>query len=307
MGRQGIVSGIYDGNRTFTGRCDFTQGGSGLGVQVVKDSQIWYVDSGKASPAASGDGLTWDDAFLTIAEALTAAGDNDIIYIAEGDYVIATALAVANEGLTIIGPNTSCNDYKALIYSSAAIDLMTIDANCVTIVGLGFSAVGGAGKGISISATTASYKCHIAHCRFDGWSAGTVGISCDGDAPDLTVEDCYFRSWQTSCINANATRDLYRRNMFYVTTDKIGIQYVPTTGTRPDGRILDNDFVGQANSSTTAIAFTGTPTRGTLMIARNLLAGAWDVTIEAEATDAGVENYEGTTTGGSLIDCNSSA
>lgn len=71
--------------------------------------------------------------------------------------------------------------------------------------------------------------------------------------------------------------------------------------------IIHNYFVGVANASTTAIAMTGTPTAGLLMIAENLLSGSFDVTIEAESTDAGVQNFEGTTTGGTVIDCNSSA
>jgi len=259
---------------------------------------------------ANGTGKSWDSAFKTIAAAITAAGEEgDTIYVAPGDYPIATALAVNKDNLTIIGLGRMPNDYKALIYSSGAIDLMNIDANCVSIIGLGFSTAGGAGIGIDIAATTASYKCYIGNCRFDGWAQGTYGVNVGNtaDAPDCTVEDCWFNSWATAGINANASRDTYRNNTFFVPADTVGIQYVPTGGTRPSGLIDSNRFCGASGSSTSAVVFTATPTVGTVLIVDNKMAGEFDVTIEASTCDPGCENYDGGTTGGSLIDCNSSA
>ena len=307
MKRVGGRYGMHSGSGKFknleaTGNFWF-QGNSMVGTP----GNIWYVNS---SASSNGSGKSWDSPFDNIASAVSAAGEKgDIIYVAPGDYPLSSTIAIAKDNLSIIGPNKSCNDYAALIYNDDAFDLMSIDSNNVSIMGLGFAPIDDAGVGIAIAGTTVAYKVYIAHCRFDGWGKGTYAITTDDtqDSPDLTVEHCYFRSWVTGCIYANSTRDLYRNNMFYVTTDTMGIQYVPTTGLRPDGRIMDNDFVGVANASTTAIAFTGTPTAGTLIMARNMLAGSWDVTIEAESTDAGVQNFEGTTTGGTVIDCNSSA
>ena len=272
---------------------------------VTSSGNVWYVDSGKS---ASGDGKSWGNAKVTIAEAVDAAGtDGDVIYVAPGDYEISETIDITTNNLTIIGPNKSCNDYAALVYNDDAFDVFSIDANNVSIIGLGIATVDDAGVGINIAGTSNSYKVYIANCMFDGWSKGTYGIFTDNtqDSPDLTVEDCMFRSWTTACISANATRDMYRNNKFFVATDTVGIQYVPNAGSRPNGVIENNMFCGVANSSTTAIAMTGTPTAGTLMIANNKLMGTWDVTIEAETTAAGCENYEASTTGGSLIDCNS--
>jgi len=272
---------------------------------VTSPGNVWYVNS---SVSISGDGKTWGGAFKTIAEAVDTAGSNgDVIYVAPGDYEISEPIDITTNNLKIIGLNKSYNDYVALVYNDDAFDIFSVDANNVSIIGLGISTVDDAGVGIAIAGTTTSYKCYIANCRFDGWGKGTYAITCDDtqDAPDLTIEDCYFRSWETGCIYANATRTLIRNNTFKVTVDTTGIQYVPTGGTRPDGIIDGNRFFGVANASTTAIAMTGTPTAGTLMIVDNKLAGTWDVTIEAESNGAGCQNFEGSTTGGSLIDCNS--
>ena len=291
MGRDGPISGKYTGNRKFTGRCTFYQGISGAGVQVIKDSQVWYADSGKTSPAVSGDGLTWDTAFLTLTEALAAAGDNDVIYVAPGDYVTATANVVSQEGLTIIGPNRSCNDYKALIYTSAAVNVFEVDANNVSIIGLGISAVGGNGSGISISETTASYKFYVAHCRFDGYGNAGYGVLTDDtqDSPDIVVEDCLFRSWATGSIYANATRGVYRRNLINVDAGAIGINFIQTAGNRPDSFAYGNMILG-SNSTDVGIKIASTePTDGTLLIANNVVTNC-NLNITQDKSDAGVVN-----------------
>ena len=278
-----------NGPYTFSERLTFQQGVAGVGgLQIVKDTDIWYVDSNQS---ASGDGRSWDKPFITIAEALTAAGDGDVIYIAPGDYPIAAALAVANNNLTIIGPNRSCNDYKALIYSSGAVNLMTINANNVTVVGLGFSAAGGNGHGIAISGTSVSYKCYIANCRFDGYNKTGYGIKTDDtkDSPDITFEHCLFRSWATGGIYANATRGVYRYNMIWCDAASVGINFVQTGGNRPDSMAYENYIIG-SNSTDTGIKIASTePTDGTLLVANNVVTNC-STNITQDKSDAGVVN-----------------
>ena len=129
MGRDGTISGTYTGNRNYLGRVSFAQGVSGAGVQVVKDSQIWYVDKNKTSPAASGDGLTWDGAFLTVTEAVDAAGDYDVIFIGHGVYSEAATLAITQTGLKIFGAGSSGFIWgpTSLKSDTAANHLITID------------------------------------------------------------------------------------------------------------------------------------------------------------------------------------
>ena len=291
MGRFNEVSNTIDGEMECKDQFTFRQGASGIGVQVIKDSTIWYVDSGKTGPASSGDGKSWAKAFLTIAEALTAAGDNDVIYVGPGDYVISAALAVANNGLRIIGPNKSCNDYAALIYSDAAMDLMSIDANNVSIIGLGFSTVGGNGNGIAIAGTTTSYKVYIAGCRFDGYGKVGTGVLCDDtqDSPDLVVENCLFREWSVAAIHHNATRAMYRGNLINVKAGGIGIDCAPTAGNRPDSWVIGNYILG-SNSTDTGIKIAATePTDGTLLVANNVVANC-NLNITQDKSDAGVVN-----------------
>jgi hypothetical protein len=292
MPRLGRVSGEVQGRLTFLEQQTFNQGASGLGgVQVTKDAEIWYADSAKTGPAASGNGRSWKEAFLTIAEALAAAGDGDIIYVAPGDYEISEPLAVTQDNLKIIGPNKSCNDYSALIYNDDAFDLMTIDANNVSIIGLGFSTIDDDGNGISISGTAVSYKVYIAGCRFDGSGKAGTGIFCDttNDSPDLVVEHCLFREWSVAAITHNATRAVYRNNYINVPAGGIGINCVPTGANRPDAWVVDNYILG-SNSTDTGIKIASTePTDGTLAVFNNSIANC-NLNITQDKSDAGVVN-----------------
>ena len=263
----------------------------------------WYCDAA----ATSGNGKSRSNAFATITEALAIADDNDTIYIAPGDYDEGAALAITQDGLKMKGGGIDNHNSVLILSDTASHHLMTINANMVEIDGVGFTQTKDTYDAIRIASTVSSYKTWIHNCRFDGYGAGEYAIHTGTtyDSPDLVVENCVFRSWQTACIYANATRDIYRNNTFWVTSSKTGIQYVPTTGSRPDGKIVDNDFAGITNTTTTCIAMTGTPTAGNLMLGRNYVYGTPDVTIEAEANTSGTNNYYAQADGGALIDCNS--
>lgn len=279
------------GPYTWDQRVTFTQG---VGLGGVRGS-IWYVDSNTdTTHTGNGDGKSWETAFTTIASAISAAGTRgDVIMVAPGDYEISASLAITKDNLTIIGPNKSANDYAALIYSSAAIDLITIDAHNVSIIGLGISAAGGAGDGIKIATTSASYKCYIARCRFDGWGNAGYGVCTDdtNDCPDLVIEDCLFRSWATGGIYSNVTRGVIRNNMFWVDAAAIGIKYVQTGGNRPDSMCYGNFIIG-SNSTDKGIEIPATePTDGTLLVALNVVTNC-STNITQDKSDAGVvDNY----------------
>lgn len=322
MGRDGVVTGVYTGNRRFTGRCSFDQGVGN--ITVKKDSQIWYVDSGKTGPTSSGDGLSPENAFLTLAEAVAAAGNYDVILVAENSIeTIATGgITITQTGLKIYGSNGSqMRQAAALKIIAGTSPMFTITADRVEIAGFNLSTriaypcicIGSVALGVG----TAVYQTWIHHNNFDGYGASTFGVAMGGaggfgvatqcDAVNTVIEDNYFAAHVTAAVVVSGTRMSVLNNRFNVPVDTIGVSVVETGSNRGYWTVSGNEFVGIANSSTTAIKFAGNTTVGQGMVMNNLLAGSWDTTITNNTGDVGCLNYQGTTTGGSLIDFNSSA
>ncbi len=306
---QGIVRGISTGNRTYTGHNIFTQGVGN--ITVKKDSQIWYVDSGKTSPAVSGDGLSPEGAFLTLQEAVTAAGDYDTILIALNtiETVAATGIAITQEGLRIFGANGSPGRQASALKCTGTAPMFVITGDRCEIAGLHLSQ---RGAYICVQVGSASdgavYGTWIHHCNLNGYGTGTYGVSGyaqTADTVNLCVEDCYFSSFATASIHVNGTGDSYARNVIKVTSDTIGIDVKKTGGTRAEGMIVGNLLYGITGSSTVGIKLAGNITAGNIIIADNLLSGSFNTTITQSTGLNGVQNFFSSTTGGSIVDTSS--
>ena len=320
---QGIVSGIMTGNRTYLGNISFAQGASGAGLSFIKkDTQIWYVDTGKTSPSVSGDGLTWEHAFITLQEAVTAAGDHDTILVAPNDIstIASGGIEITQEGLRILGPLADIALQNAAFKITAGTSPMfTILADRVEIAGLHLSCriaypaicIGSVADGVG----TAIYEAHIHDNNITGYSTATFGVAMGGaggfgvatqcDAVNLLIENNKFTGFATACVVVSGSRMTVKHNEFEVPVDTTGVTVPETGGNRGYWSINDNYFVGIAGSSTKAIYFAGNTTVGQGRVIGNLLAGTWDVTITAQTGAVGCQNFEAALTGGSLIDCNS--
>ena len=77
--------------------------------------------------------------------------------------------------------------------------------------------------------------------------------------------------------------------------------YIQTAATADSGDTIDVTDSDVTGGSTEGIVFTGTPSAGTLMLARNYLCGTWGTSI----TDVtgGCGNYVMDANGGALINC----
>ncbi len=323
MGRDGPITGVYTGDRHYTGNVSFAQGAAGAGFSFVKkDTQIWYVDSGKTGPAASGDGLTWEHAFLTLQEAVTKAGDHDTILVAPNDIatIASGGIEITQEGLRILGPLAdNALQNAAFKITAGTSPMFTILADRVEIAGLHLSCriaypaicIGSVADGVG----TAIYETHIHDCNITGYSTATFGVAMGGsggfgvatqcDAVNLLIENNKFTGFATAAVVVSGSRMTVKNNEFDVPVDTIGVTVVETGGNRGYWSINDNYFVGIVGSSTTAIKFAGNTTLGQGKVMNNLLSGTWTTTITAQTGAVGCQNFEASTTGGSLIDCNS--
>ena len=299
----GPVTGNVIGPVQFSGGAvSFAQGAAGAGMIVKEGDNIWYVDS---SRSVSGNGLTPKTAFITLQEAVTAAGDWDTILIMPNsiETVAAAGIEINNEGLKIFGAlSTSAHQVSALKCTGTAA-MFRILVNRVEIGNL-YMSQRGAYPTIEIGSASvgAVYETHIHGCNFDGYGTATYGVTGYGQTVDtvsLVVEDNYFMSFATAAIHSNGTRDTYRRNTIIVPTSTTGIYVVENAGDRAYTCIVDNYLSGITDA--VGIEFAGTPTAGTLFLSRNYLSGTWGTSITDVA--GGCMNYVTNATGGVLINC----
>lgn len=249
-----------------TDRLDNAENGNAAILAALNNGNtVWYADS---SVSASGAGTAWSNAFKTIAEAIAAASAGDVIRI-KGEFNESN-LDLAVE-LTLIGENTSDNQYNTLIYSTDATPLVFVEANNCKIFNIGF-AQQAADNAITIGddAGESWYKLHIRGCKFDGFGTGLLGVASGSgaDAPDITIEDCLFRSFATGFIGSNWTRGEIKNNRFIVNGATYAITHTPDAGSRPDTIIEGNIFTGN-NASSAGIVVSNTPTTGMLAITGN--------------------------------------
>jgi len=320
MGRFGNISEEVTGNLKFTGRTQFAQGVEGALGSMKKDTQIWYVDSGKTGPAASGDGSSPDEAFLTLLEATAVAGNYDVILIAENTIqTIATAgITITQTGLKIFGSNRHPGDQNSSVKKAVgATPMFIIAADRVEIaylalsmrtaaacIQIGTDAIAALGAGV--------YDTYIHDCNFDAYATATYAIrphdvsGTYADTVNLITENNHFDGFVTAAILCNGTRETHKFNTIKVPAEGIGFNVIKTGAGRSYTEITDNDIYGLAGSATCGIKTAGNLTAGHAIWARNLLSGTFNTTIGNSTGDHGVQNFLGSTTGGTVIDCNNS-
>jgi len=284
---------------------------TGNGIMPGAKDKIWYVWEKKDS-AKTGSGHNWDDAFLTLGEAITAAGDNDYILVGPGSYDEGDSITITQDYLTIIGTNSNNNMHEAYVYgSSATKDLLIVKGDKLRVYNLAFNQT--KAKACVVFGDTdgqAFYQALFDGCKFEGNGTGTYGFLSGGtlaaagnvDAPDITIRNCHFRGLATAAIQMNWTRAKVYDNTFICDAGSIAIEYLPTSGNRPDSMIYDNKILG-VNSTDTGIKITNSPSAGLYFIAGNLIANT-ATTITGKATNDAVciLNYTGDASGGALID-----
>jgi len=290
----GVAAPPYtNGPYNFSEHITFQGGVGGTGVLVIKDSQIWYVDGNKTAPAASGTGLSPEEAFLTLTEAVAAAGDYDVIFVGPGYYSEAATIDITQHGLKIFGTGNGAQWGPCGFGSATSGDhILTINANRVEIAGIAFWCLTDGKDGIQIGTTYDAWNTWIHDCAFGtgvgGNTLGEYGVKVNEteDCANTLIENCYFHYMSTAAIVVNATRCTIRNNIIW--SNAIGIDCELTGDTRANCAILNNYIVGR--NSGTGIKLNATePTDGTVLIADNVVAN-FTTNITQSKGDAGCVN-----------------
>ena len=241
-----MTTGLKDrlGPTRFSNYIDFEQGSS---AGIITGSSIYYVD---ASLSSSGNGKSWNGAFITIAEAvaasLAAGGTYDTIFIKgtentgdTSDFAESVSITAAQTGLRIIGIGNSPEGVLWTV-GTAEGTILTVAAKDVYVAGIRFRPNGATtGKAVSLASTAIGFTAE--NCVFRSTvETALQGIYMDS-TPDVTISDCKFTSLATGIFGDASVKTIYRLRVLNCLFD----DKVDTAGINITGRaclIKGNDF-----------------------------------------------------------------
>jgi|26BtaG_2_1085354.scaffolds.fasta_scaffold08420_3 hypothetical protein len=267
---------------------NFPDGISSFGIPIVSShggtkGDYWFVDGDLAT---QGNGKSWDNAFNTFAAAVAALSDDDVIFVAPGNYNEGTTHVITESNVKIIGSSTG---YELSAGSTLASyvdgddegdeDILRLEGSNIEVTNLTF--LGGNGYwciDCSISGNPSGNWVH--GCYFySGAQNGCYGVQMGnreesgyGNAVSMTVEDNHFFKCNKGVI-MDGSRQILRRNTFWAYgAGSVQVEN-PQSGTqRGHQDIVDNKFIVQGTASTERgiyLSGASSPTIGTVMIDDN--------------------------------------
>jgi len=246
---------------------NFPNGISSFGSPVFGQGSVfgktWFVSKDAGADENSGKEPEW--AFKTITKAVLAAGDNDTIIVAPGQYKEAGTINITQSNLKLlaanIGPNTALTQTEIRQHGNVDVPCITCNVHGFELAGFRITPFSGtAGVGLLLGSTADTYGAYIHdnyfYCIEAGYASAIVmgdwnedddlGFDCDSvyiAHNEFYAGGSYLTS--TGVIQWNsATRGVIRDNVFrhyanHATSFAINIYDAP--GYR--GAILDNRFV----------------------------------------------------------------
>ena len=183
-------------------------------AMVSGKGNTWYVDASKAT-GASGDGTTWDEAVITIQEAVTLAGAGDVVYVAAQDntsydtdpvsYEENVIIPYATSNLALVGVSRGRTQggLPQMKVSTAASPIITVRAPGCLIANIGINGAGGTGGGILLDGNnttkaafgTSIVGCHLKNCKVTTTSAqsgGAINGGSDQTPWQVLISGCRF-------------------------------------------------------------------------------------------------------------------
>lgn len=182
-----------------------------VGVPLT-NGNTWYVDGTRS---VSGNGTTWDEAFITIQEGIDACGKFDVCYVMakeltdySGDptsYAETLIIPYTAAGMALIGVSRGRTQggLPQVKKGSGSTALLAIRAPGCLIANMGFNGASSTGGGILLDddyAAKAAFGTTIANCHFKNCvvttktaaTGGAIYTTSAGNAWQLLVTGCRF-------------------------------------------------------------------------------------------------------------------
>jgi len=273
------MAGLKDGLRTGELRLDELELMGGT-IAPLFSGRAWFVDGEKS---ATGDGTSWDNAFLTIQEAVDASGDmtGDVVFVAPHKYT-ENVVIENHEGLTIkavvpgwttrVRASDATTKYEGTTsgyttggYCFLLLDRsVTIDGFCLDADGAyGGAYVGDGGAITAVASVPSSTSCNSANCTVRNCliRSGSVGVALHGCSDNCVIENNVFSEQKGVDVAILAgtgrtnQRPIIRNNIFYAGASSTYGVDENNSATNVGTVVHDNVFAERAGGWTYAIRF----------------------------------------------------
>jgi hypothetical protein len=245
-----------------------------VGLRGLKQA-VWFVDSNRIG--STGDGRSWDGAFLTLAAAIAAAGVDDVIMVAplHAENVTAAAgIAISKAGVSILGLGNGRRAPRFTFTTSTAAQITVAGAG-VKIANISFDMTGvdALVAGLSLLAADISLE----GCEFelaDAAGQAAIGVLTDDACDRLRIVGCHFHgagdtTAQVAISMVGGDDWVIANNIFAGYFGTAGAIAHATTAS-VNGQIINNTFINRtADGNNKAIVLEA---NSVVLIANNRIA-----------------------------------
>lgn len=273
----------------------------GSGIPVTSGKYFWVDGTYGTNATTKGSGPK-RDAFKTLSYAVTqcVANRGDVILVAPGyteAVSSATAFAIANAGISIIGLGNSSN--RPLITFTATTATIAISAANILIRNIRFDMAAGGVNSVAAALTVTGANFTLEDCRVimsDATNKGTSFISLGAGATDCAIRRCRIESYTAGSaqvvLSAAAVSGLIVENNDIRGNFSAALFVSGTTNHLTNIRIANN-ILHQTNGTAKAVFSLTTSSTG--FIAWNMIQGTtWTTAADvvAATTSTGVKFHE---------------
>ena len=239
--------------------------------------RILYVD---LAATGTGDGLSWNNAFTTIAAAITAATFYDEIWIREGTYTQTSSITIdaTKLGVGIYGGFQGTefgrefrNEGNPTIIDGGTVSVFVVNGSRdLTIDQLTFTDGGSNTVAGAYLNGNVFRNLRVTNCKFMNGTAnqGVVLLN----SGDYVLENCLFENNDIEQLNTRVLSGFYSRAcngvvsncVFYNNRSRFGVVFIQGAVGQNDNHVLMEDCKFYSNSLYSALSDTGIVTISTM-------------------------------------------
>ena len=247
----------------------YHSGGVPVGnISAGADGRVFWVDPsssvGKSGAVGSdsNDGLSPDNAFLTLQAAINACDNwrGDVVICKAGTQTVTTPVLFNKKGITVMAENIGlpmrAKGERFMLYGSHTDGPAAIISYPCRVIGMGFCGSEAAGGSLEIDGTTGGFNggnfAGLEYCRFSHWGIAKAHALILQGTGDVEVAHCYIDGYtagytvaaiQCELATASGTWATYIHDNLFMNPTTYAIK-MKTSAVPVRGIVYNNQLIG---------------------------------------------------------------